>query len=271
MSEMDTVEVDEETLKLEKEARQFGWVPKEEFRGSDDVWVDAESFVQRGKEINPILRKNNERLMKELDSTKRQMADFKEAAEEFKRFQKESYERKATELQSELALLKEQKKDAINSGDGQLAVDLDDQMDALKERQQEERKKALVPERKVEPEVTEEVTEWVEANEWYSKDLKMRSAADAVAVQLNKEQPWLKGKAFFEALDTELTSTFAAEKLGKRVRPRSPVDSSSVSTSRSSGSGKSYSSLPSDAKAACDKFVRQGLMTKEEYVASYEW
>ena len=27
---------------IEKEARLFGWVPKEEFRGSESDWVDAE-------------------------------------------------------------------------------------------------------------------------------------------------------------------------------------------------------------------------------------
>ena len=48
----------------QKEARLFGWVPNEEFRGSEDDWVDAEVFVKRGKEINPILRKNYELLMK---------------------------------------------------------------------------------------------------------------------------------------------------------------------------------------------------------------
>jgi len=34
---------------------------------------------------------------------------------------------------------------------------------------------------------------------------------------------------------------------------------------------KSYGNLPPEAKAACDKFVKQGLMTKEAYVAEYDW
>ena len=32
---------------VEKEARLFGWVPKEEFRGSESDWVDAEVFVKQ--------------------------------------------------------------------------------------------------------------------------------------------------------------------------------------------------------------------------------
>lgn len=62
---------------LEKEARVFGWVPKEDFRGSEDDWVDADTFVKRGKEINPILRKNNELLMKRLDEKAREIDTIK--------------------------------------------------------------------------------------------------------------------------------------------------------------------------------------------------
>lgn len=262
----------EQNVRLEKEARQFGWVPKEEFRGSEDVWVDADSFVKRGKEINPILRKNNERLLKELDSTKRQMAEFKEAADEFKQFQKESFDRRAAELNDEIQALKIQKREAISAGDGNLAGDLDDQLEVLKQRHTEETTKK--PEKQQQQQVQEptpEVTAWVEDNDWYASNSRMRAATDAIATQLSKEQPWLTGRAFFDALDTELSNTFPADKLGKRVKPRSPTEGSSTSSSRSGGSQKTYSSLPADAKVACDKFVKQGLMTKEEYVSSYEW
>jgi len=29
--------------------------------------------------------------------------------------------------------------------------------------------------------------------------------------------------------------------------------------------------LPQEAKAACDRFVKQGLLTVEEYLKEYEW
>ena len=255
----------------EAEAKIQGWVPQDEWKGSEASWSPAEEFIHRGEQINPILRKNNERLLRELEATKKQMSEFKEAAEDFKKFQRDSYERKASDLQNELARLKEQKKDAIRSGDGDLAVDLDDQIDAVKERHAEEKSRAAVPEKKPETQPTVEVEEWLAGNEWYAKDARMRSATDAIGVQLSQEQPWLRGKAFFEALDKELELTFSAEKLGKRVKPQSPVGSVSTSTSRSGGGRKSYDSLPSEAKSACDKFVRQGLMTQAEYVNSYEW
>ena len=71
----------------EAEAKIQGWVPQDEWKGSEAAWSPAEEFIHRGEQINPILRKNNERLLRELEATKKQMAEFKEAAEDFKKFQ----------------------------------------------------------------------------------------------------------------------------------------------------------------------------------------
>ena len=264
----------EKQQQLEKQARQFGWVPKEEFRGSEDTWVDAATFVQRGKEINPILRKNNERLMKELESTRKQMDSLREATEEFKKFQREAYERKAQDLEAEIQALRQQKKEAIRNGDGDLAVDIEERIDDLKDRKHTEFQKSQEPEKKPEPQQQElppEVEEWVARNSWYSQDQAMRMATDAVATALHNAQPFLKGAEFFKALDKELAKTFAPEKLGRTSKPRSPIESSTTSTSSTARNRKSYESLPADAKAACDRFVKQGLMTREEYVASFDW
>jgi hypothetical protein len=72
--------VDEGVL---KEATGQGWVPKEKFKGNEDDWVDASTFVKRGREILPILRKNNENLVRELNQTKASLQEFKLAADEF--------------------------------------------------------------------------------------------------------------------------------------------------------------------------------------------
>jgi len=45
-------EVDEETL---AEAKRQGWVPEDEFNGPEGKWVDAETFVKKGKEDQRII------------------------------------------------------------------------------------------------------------------------------------------------------------------------------------------------------------------------
>lgn len=256
---------------VESEARLQGWVPKSEFRGNESDWIDAETFVQRGREINPILRKNNERIQKELDATKRQMEELKKATEEFKKFQKEAYERKLQEYEVEIQDLKALKKKAVSDGDGDLVVELDDRIDELKAKKAEakaEDKKEEDTSTSVDPEVQKATEDWMEANTWYKTDTKMQAAADAIAIQVRNENPFLIGKEFFEEVDKALAEVFPAEKLGKKVRPRSPVESSKPS-SEGKGGKHSYDNLPADAKAACDKFVKQKLMTRDEYVKMY--
>ena len=76
-------EVDEDTL---KEAKRQGWVPQEDYTGPEDKWVDAETFVKKGREINAILRKDNEFL-------KREVSEMKETMQEFKKFHVETEKR----------------------------------------------------------------------------------------------------------------------------------------------------------------------------------
>lgn len=266
--EQEQVEVSE----VEQEARHQGWVPKDEFRGKESDWIEAEVFVQRGKEINPILKKNNERLLRELDSQKKEMGELRAATEEFKKFQKEQYERKASSLETEIKSLREQKKQAITQGDGELAVNIDDQIDALKEEKSQAREdsKEAPPARQAEP-VSPEVAEWVEQNKWYSTDVRMAAAANVIAEDIKRSQPWIQGKEFFKELDKALEENFTPERLGKSSRKsvRSPVEGASPSGASSRGGKQSYDNLPADAKTACDNFVKQKLMSREDYVSSY--
>ena len=264
MSEENAVEA------VEKEARILGWVPKEEFRDGDH-WVDAETFVKRGKEINPILRKNNETLLKKLDEATREVAEIKKVAKEFEKFQKEAADRKVNELKQELADLREKKKIAISSGDGDAVVTIDEAIDNVKEKQAEAKKEPeKAPESK--PQTLDPlVTAWMEDNPWFTSDDKYTRIADTIGVSINQNFPHLRGKAFFEKLDEELAEVLPTKyKKGERG---SPVEGSTKGSSRPSGgrNRQTYDNLPADAKAACDKFVKQGLMTKEAYVAEYDW
>lgn len=257
---------------IEQEARLQGWVPKEEFRGKETDWIEAEIFVQRGREINPILRKNNERIQKELDKAKRDLAELRIGVDEFKKFQKEAYDRKVANFEVELSELREQKKAAISSGDGELAVQLDDKIDAVKEAKAAAKEVAKEP---VKPEETKEdnpkVADWVERNVWYKNSKAMSTATNAIAAEIREQYPFYNEDQFLTELDKRLEDTFSMEKLGRKVKPRSPVEGGNTSTSATISKGKhSYDSLPDEAKKACDSFIKQGLIkNKEEYVKEY--
>jgi len=259
-----------------REAESQGWVPKERYRGNESDWVDAETFVKRGREILPILRKNNENLMKDLNSTKEQLKEFREAAEEFKRFQKDAYERKAQEYEQRIQDIKQSRAQAISDGDGQKVNALDDALDQAKD-ELKEAKQAVKDADKAPatPEPSASAVDpglqvWLDRNTWFGQDKRLTAVANGIGESLRLEYPSLKGDEFLEKLDEVLAEEFP-NKFGKKQSPASRVESGSGRTGRSSGSAKTYDNLPSDAKAACDRFVKQKLMTREQYVADFDW
>ena len=263
---------------IEKEARLFGWVPKEEFRGSESDWVDADVFVKRGKEINPILRKNNELLMKKLDEKAKEIDSIKADVETFKKFQKESFERKAAEYEVQIAQLKTKKRDAIAAGDGDLVVDLDDQIDSLKEAQREAKEESK--KKPEEPKQTEaqvsvpedpELQSWLGRNTWFGEDTEMTDVANGLGTAVRRQFPHLTGRAFLDKLDEKIVEYFPQKVLGPKAKG-SAVDSTGNMRGGSSTGKKSYDNLPADAKEACDRFIANGwIKSKQEYVDSYDW
>jgi len=213
--EVNTEQQEQEQHQVEKEARIFGWVPKEEFRGSDSDWVDAEVFVKRGKEINPILRKNNELLMKKLDEKAKEIDSIKASVEEFKVFQQESFERKAAEYEVQIAQLKSQKREAIAAGDGDLVVDIDDQIDSLKDAQKEakaEAKKKAEEPAKTEAQVSipndPDLQSWLGRNQWFGDDVEMTDVANGLGSSVRRQFPHLSGRAFLDKLDEKIVEYF---------------------------------------------------------------
>jgi hypothetical protein len=273
--EQQAPEVNEATA---KEARMFGWVPREEFRGSDDEWVDADVFVKRGKEINPILRKNNETLMKKLDEKSKEIDSIKASVEEFKKFQKESFERKAVEYQVQIAELKAKKKEAIAEGNGDLVVDIDDQIDEIKEAQREAKDAAKEKEvaeaaAKQNASVPEDpsLQEWLGKNTWFGQDSEMTDVANGLGASVRRQFPHLSGQEFLTKLDEKIAEYFPEKILGKKAKGNA-VDSSGDVRGGSSSGKKSYDNLPADAKQACDRFIKNGwIKSKQEYVDNYDW
>ena len=45
----------------------------------------------------------------------------------------------------------------------------------------------------------------------------------------------------------------------------------SARQSSANDSKRTYADLPADAKKACDQFVKDKIMTREQYLEIYEW
>lgn len=252
-----------------EEARQQGWVPKEEFRGPEDQWTDAETFVKRGREINPILRKHNKELKLEIEKLRKQAEEATSTAKEFREFVKKQTEQKVRTLEQEIIQLREARKQAISSGDGDSVDAIESRLDELKE-EKEVLKQAPEPQpQQQEPQIDPTLQAWIERNDWYREDEELQEITNGIAAAVRRQNPNLMGQAFLDKLDERLEER-GLKKTKKSRSETAPTVEGSSGTGAPSKGKKGYADLPADAKAACDKYVKQGLFkTREEYVAEY--
>lgn len=253
-------------VQQETEAKTFGWVPKEEFKGEEAEWRDADTFLRRGKEINGFLRKDLEKIQRTLQSKDAEIAEIRSTMEDFRKYHNETEQRA---YKRAIEDLKQEKSAAIAQGDGDKVVLLDEQLDTLKEAQRTPTAPAAQP--VPDPKFAGEFQTWQEENNsWWMKDMELTELAVDFGEILKKKNPNMLGKVFLDEVLKKVKSVHP-DKFENPNRQNSAVGSSSQGGGSLGKKKKSYDNLPPEAKKACDKFTKQKLMTQEQYIADYEW
>jgi len=249
-TEVEVSEVDEETL---AEAKRQGWVPQSDYNGPEDRWVDADTFVKKGKEINALLRKDNEFLKREVSEMKTTMMEFKKFHADT---EKRAYDRAMLDL-------RDQKKEAINTGDGDKVLQIDDAIDELKQARAIE-KVDVRPSNQPDP----TFVQWNEDNPWFGKDTELTEEANLIGEVIKRKQPTLIGEAFLDEVTKRVKKAYPEKFTNtNRARP-SPVEGTTAPKSNQKG-GKGYNDLPPEAKQACQKFEKSGLLSRDQYLKEY--
>lgn len=265
-----------DTESIEREAKLYGWVPPEEFKGAESDYIGPEDFVRRGKEINPLLRKNNEKLLRELNKRDAQIAELdltmKEFGEMYKKMSENAYTRAMEEVKGQI-------REARKIDDHEQVDSLSEQLETLKEQS----KTISVPggDRigKIAGANARNVIleQWIEENPWYDEasNPDLYYAAEGIAMKLanTPEGRAMAGKReFLDAVQMRVQKAMPDRFKNQRRANGSPVSGgSSTRSGFSSGSGrKSYNDLPAEARAACDRQVKSiPGFTKEKYVNYY--
>lgn len=260
-------EVDQEVL---NEAADLGWVPLDKFKGDPDKWVDAHEFVERGRNIMPILRKNNDRLRAdllkrdtEIGTLRASLLTMGKTLEKLETNYNEGMKRALKQQEADLRrqLIEARKDDDVDE-EVRLQTQLDDVRAASAEADKLKPTKIdVAPPNDPEANLSPEFKKWKADNPWFGTDRKKTKAIIRAAEDLREEGETLEGAAFFE---------MAAERAFKEETPsRNKVESGSP---RGTGSGtgargKGYASLPKEAQDACmqdvDLFVGPGKKFKE--------
>ena len=258
MSEMsmseDNVPETPEGPDYETEARAQGWVPEDEWKGDDKPeFVDAKTFLDRGKKIDNIFKSK-------LTKAEQEIENLKNANAEFKQFHDKALAKERKEHARLVAELEAKSKQAITEGDG----------DAWEEAQRE--LKTLEP-------PTQQVVEdaraqaWVQRNSsWYNVDPDLTATANGYGPML--EARGFMGDAFWNELDRKIREAHP-EKFKTESKP--PVVEGGTVSEQSEPKPRSFDALDKEGKAAFERFFNSGFYgkdiekAKKEYAKNYDW
>jgi hypothetical protein len=257
-------------VNYETEARNLGWLPKEEFKGDESHWVDAKEFVERGKVLMPILAKNNKRLQRELLTRDAQIGTLTErldaatvALEKLERHYTEANKRAVETAKRQL---KEELRQARSDNDVDAEFEIQEKLSQLNSAPTEAPAKVEVKKSDA-PQLSPEFREWNQKNPWFGSDLKKTKEIMRIAEDLRDDGTDLVGIEFMEECAKILESR---NKKPDTSPPPSKVEGS-VRTPRSSSSGKSFADLPAEAKQACQEDADELVGPGKRYKNLSEW
>lgn len=253
----------------EEEASRKGWVPKEKYRGDPAKWKPASQFLEDGKRYQKNLETRLERLERENEELKRSGKAFAE-------YHEQQMQSKQQEIDTAIKQLRVEKSRATADGEHNLAVELEDRIELLKEE-----KKGLAPtptpsrargaQTNDEAANTAVVREWAEdGNEWFDDNPQLRSYAMEYANQLVNETP-LRGRKFLDLIAEHVREQFPRQfsKQEPATRRNDQVETGGAQSNDRSGGKYTIHDLPAEDLALMRDFVSKGWTTQEKFLKNY--
>lgn len=229
---------------IEDQARDQGWVPKDEFQGEEHKWVEAGEFIRRGE------------LFKKIEQVSKSAKRTEQTLEQFK-----SHYLKMQEIANKNAIdqLRKERKEARDSGDFDKVDELEEKMDEVKSNAETSKREILAATEV--PEIYPEVSAWVDRNDWYNRDMPMKAYADTIAIQLNKQG--ISGNELLKGIDAEIRKAFP----GKFSNPnRDRPGSVEGSTVPKGISRKDSFELSDQERRVMKNLVENKVLTEAEYI-----
>jgi hypothetical protein len=230
---------------VEQEALSQGWVPKEEFQGEEHKWVDAGEFMRRGE------------LFTKIDHQSRELKEVRKALQGFK----EHYTKvKETEYQNALRDLKNQYKLANREGDFEKADKLEVEIETVE-------KEASIVKQEVEvatqaSAIHPDFAAWVGRNTWYQAQPHMKTFADIKGLEF-ANQGMTPGEVL-KKVEAEVRKEFPGKfNNPNRERPGAVESTNNRGATRVGNDGFQ---LTEQEERVMNSFVKQGVMTKAEYI-----
>lgn len=278
-------EADEDATaaKIEARARAMGWVPEDEWRGQPPKrgFMTPQEFLARAYANTPVMEERLDRMASEVEGTKnkleettRRLAETSEVLQEMnerakKTFQK-GYQQARADIEAERdRAIEEADKEGVRAADKRLS-ELDEEHEgspkaagkaAPAARQEQEQ-----------PRIAPDLVEWKKGNSWFDEDDELQAIAITIDGRLAQKEPGMALGERLAKVSAEIRRRYPEKFRNARRDAPSAVNGAGNRGNSSQRAGKTYADLPSEAKAACDRFVRTiPGFTKADYLRDYEW
>lgn len=212
----------------EEKARSQGWVSEDEWveQGKDaDDWVDAKQFVFRG-ELMQRIQQQSKQLHESTGKIDQLTKALQKMGEMNSKIAEEQYKKA-------LQTLKRQKAEALSDEDHDAVVEIEDQIDEIKEAQKALKEESEAPKANETSSIPPEFTAWIAENSWYNTDPVLKSVADTIGSSYAAQNPDLPPAAVLDyvarQVKLEMPHKFGGRKpqgqavIEKGGRPNSPV------------------------------------------------
>lgn len=245
------IEVDNEDApeltKVELDAQSKGWNP-EGVEGKKNL--SAEEFLDRQSLYDDLhsLKRHNKRLQTDLDN----VITYQDRV-------------RADEREKVVAELKTQKKDALDEGDHDRVIEIDEKL-------ADAREDAKTPTKPAKEELNEDFEEWIGDNTWYKDDSELKDDADIYGEVYWKKNPTKTRNEVYDAVSKYIKRTHSDKFTNTKRDQQSDVEPSGGPTKRKSKSkDKTYSAkdLSPQERSIMKTILRTSKMNEQQYLKEY--
>ncbi len=233
-------EVADEYTEIEQEALEQGWNPE---GAEGKLNLSAEEVMGRKPLYDEI--HNLKRKTKRLD-------------EAFTAMQSHQSHIRKQERDKVMVELNTQKAEAVNIGDGDAVVKIDNELAAHREEEIADNK----------PEANIAFKDWIETNNWYNDSPEMKDYADMIGNGYSNTHPDISMEDVYAHVAKETKIRFPDKFENPKRSKSNPVEG--AAKGRAGKSGKhSVKDLPDTAREIMNTLVRSKALTQEQYLAEY--
>lgn len=265
---------------VEDRAIEMGWVPENQFKGDKSRFISAADFVKRGEEMLPVIRANSRRVEARLDDATRQnnvlQGQLNEALNKIDELQQAHGRTSVDTLKAKRDEMADELKIAREAGNTRRELEIMGEVEDVNAQIREAEKVAgTAPvKRETSPATsvieTPEFKAFAQENPWFGSDRIKTAIAVGIGQALRAENPNLVGKAFYDRVSEEFERQTGGN---SRRNGTSKVEGGVRGTSQGGGpaTGKTFSDLPADARAACHSMASRVVGANKKFKTMAEW